>query len=155
MHKLGCPARNSPYATCECAASDMREHTHALEEFNRNAAIIGSRIEEMEAENSALHVQVAELTRHRDSLLQSVAAANAETHLRNRARALHMLSRSEKAARNLRKRGSLVYVWLVPVEREYVMHPLHRRWMKCLRKADAAASKWRRIANEELQKAMQ
>ena len=37
MHKLGCPKRNNPYADCECAAIDQREHTEQLRQFNESA----------------------------------------------------------------------------------------------------------------------
>lgn len=36
MHKLTCPQRNNPYASCVCAAIEQREHTEALREYNEN-----------------------------------------------------------------------------------------------------------------------
>lgn len=42
MHKNGCPARNSPYADCDCAAMDMREHTEQLRLYNENAQLLAN-----------------------------------------------------------------------------------------------------------------
>lgn len=40
MHREGCPQRNNPYAGCECAAIEQREHTYQLQRFNENAAMM-------------------------------------------------------------------------------------------------------------------
>lgn len=37
MHNLGCPKRNNPYADCDCAAMEQREHTEQLRQYNDNA----------------------------------------------------------------------------------------------------------------------
>jgi len=46
MHKQGCPCYNSPYADCQCAAMEQREHTEQLRIYNENAP----RIEQLQAE---------------------------------------------------------------------------------------------------------
>lgn len=48
MHKLGCPTGNNPYASCKCAAMDMREHTEQLQLYNENAKQIAELKSEVE-----------------------------------------------------------------------------------------------------------
>jgi len=63
MHKIGCPKRNNPYGTCECAAMDLRDHTEQLRqfiEFQRSCTIndTSTMVADMERENSALRAEI-------------------------------------------------------------------------------------------------
>lgn len=55
MHKQGCPKSNNPYAHCECAAMDMREHTEQLRIYNEAAPTV----EALQIENEKLREQIS------------------------------------------------------------------------------------------------
>jgi hypothetical protein len=60
MHKLGCPQRNSPYASCECDAMDMREHTEQLRRYNETAPT-ADLVNQLQTENAELRDRIKEL----------------------------------------------------------------------------------------------
>lgn len=61
MHNPGCPKRNSPYAECECAAIEQREHTEQLLRYNKNAPT-AEMVNQLQAEITELREQPATST---------------------------------------------------------------------------------------------
>jgi len=49
MHNLGCPKRNNPYADCDCAAMEQREHTEQLRRYN-DAAPTAELVNQLQSE---------------------------------------------------------------------------------------------------------
>lgn len=61
-HHPGCPMNSSPYATCECAAIDLRANTEALE---RHTAALTRAPETLSPEVRALLTELLEVLKAR------------------------------------------------------------------------------------------
>ena len=59
MHKLGCPRRNNPYADCDCAAMDQREHTEQLRRYNETAPTV-EMVNQLQSEVERLRGEITE-----------------------------------------------------------------------------------------------